>query len=46
MSNVIEKTGKTIEEAISAAAEELGVDIEKLDVEANSALQPLQQGRL
>ena len=33
MAKVIEKTGKTIEEAISAAAEELGVDIEKLDVE-------------
>ena len=33
MAKVIEKTGKTIEEAISAAAEELGVDIDKLDVE-------------
>mgnify|MGYP000732957774 CR=1 FL=1 len=33
MANVIERTGKTIEEAILAAAEELGVDKDDLDVE-------------
>jgi len=33
MANVIEKTGKTVDEAIAAAAEELGVDIGELDVE-------------
>lgn len=33
MANVIEKTGKTIDEAIAAAAEELGVDIDELEVE-------------
>ena len=33
MSNVIEKTGKTVDEAIAAAAEELGVSEDELDVE-------------
>ena len=33
MANVIEKTGKTVDEAIAAAAEELGVDKDELDVE-------------
>ncbi len=33
MSNVIEKTGKTVDEAIAAAAEELGVSKDELDVE-------------
>ena len=33
MANVIEKTGKTIEEAISAAAAELGVEVSELEVE-------------
>ena len=33
MANVIEKTGKTIDEAISAAAAELGVEVSELDVE-------------
>ena len=33
MANVIEKTGKTIEEAIQAAAEELGVTVNELEVE-------------
>lgn len=33
MANVIEKTGKTVEEAIQAAVEELGVDKDELDVE-------------
>ena len=33
MANVIEKTGKTIDEAIQAAADELGVAISDLDVE-------------
>ena len=33
MANVIERTGKTVDEAIAAAAEELGVDKDKLDVE-------------
>lgn len=33
MANVIEKTGKTIEEAVQAAAEELGVAVSELEVE-------------
>ncbi|MBQ6296272.1 MAG: Jag N-terminal domain-containing protein [Selenomonadaceae bacterium] len=33
MANVIERTGKTIDEAIAAAAEELGVDKDELDIE-------------
>lgn len=33
MANVIEKTGKTIDEAVQAAAEELGVAVSELDVE-------------
>ena len=33
MANVIEKTGKTVDEAIAAAAEELGVSEDDLDVE-------------
>lgn len=33
MANVIEKTGKTIDEAVQAAAEELGVAVNELDVE-------------
>lgn len=33
MADVIEKTGKTVDEAIAAAAEELGVDKDELDVE-------------
>ncbi len=33
MANVIERTGKTIDEAIVAAAEELGVDKDELDIE-------------
>lgn len=33
MANVIEKTGKTIDEAILAAAEELGVDKDELEIE-------------
>ncbi len=33
MANVIEKTGKTIEEAISAAAAELGVEESELEIE-------------
>ena len=33
MADVIEKTGKTVDEAIAAAAEELGVELEELDVE-------------
>lgn len=33
MANVIEKTGRTVEEAIQAAAEELGVEVDALDVD-------------
>ncbi|MBR1646112.1 MAG: Jag N-terminal domain-containing protein [Selenomonadaceae bacterium] len=33
MAIVIEKTGKTVEEAIQAAVDELGVDADKIDVE-------------
>lgn len=33
MANVIEKTGRTVEEAIQAAVEELGVKEEELDIE-------------
>ena len=33
MANVIEKTGKTIEEAVQAAADELGVAVSELEVE-------------
>ena len=33
MATVIERTGKTVDEAIQAAAEELGVDKDELDVE-------------
>lgn len=33
MPKVIEKTGKTVEDAIQAAAEELGVDKDELDIE-------------
>ncbi len=33
MANVIEKTGKTIDEAVQAAADELGVAVDELDVE-------------
>lgn len=33
MANVIERTGKTIDEAIAAAAEELGVNKDELDIE-------------
>lgn len=33
MANVIEKTGKTIDEAIAAAARELGIDKDELEIE-------------
>ena len=33
MATVIERTGKTVDEAIAAAAEELGVDKDELDIE-------------